>query len=78
MRGVDQGIDALALQIFGEAGGATKTAAAHRHGLAHRPRGAAGERDRHVAVAAPGEALGQRARFRRAAEDEDLFRHAAS
>ena len=77
MRRVDQRIDALAAQIIGQAGGAAKSAAADRHGLTRRRRGAAGKRGRDIEIAAPGEALGQRARFRSAAENEDLVRHAA-
>jgi len=77
MRCVDQDVDMLALQIISKPVGPAKTADPHRHRLARRRGGAAGKRQRHVKIAARRQPLGQRARFRGAAKDEDLFRHAA-
>ena len=71
MRGVDQGIDALADEICGETVGAAEAADAHRHRLRGGRGGAAGERQRHGEVGAAGEASGQLPRFRGAAENED-------
>ncbi len=71
MGGVDQGVDSLRNEIVGEARCAAKTADADWHGVRNRRRGAAGERQRHVEIAAPGEAFAKEARFRGAAENED-------
>ena len=55
MRRVDQRVDALAAQIFGEALGAAEPADANRHGLRQRLRRAAGERQGHGEIVAGGE-----------------------
>ena len=77
MRGVDQGVDTLRGEIIGEAGGAAKAADADRHGVRNRRSGAAGERQRHVEIAAFGEPFAEQARFGGAAENEDAW-HAKS
>ncbi len=74
MRGVDQRVDALAQQIIRQSCGAAKTAAANRHRLARGRSGAAGERQRHVKLAAAGQSFRQHARFRRTAENKDCAR----
>ena len=73
MRGVDQSVDALRDEIVGQARGAAKAADANRHGMRDRRSGAAGERQRHVEIAALGEAFAEQARFRGAAENEDAW-----
>ncbi len=73
MRGVDQRIDPLAIEIIGKPGHAAEAAAADRHRLRHGRSGTAGERQRNVEIGARGEAFGQEPRFRRAAENEDAW-----
>ena len=73
MRRVDQRVDALAAQIFGEALGAAEPADADRNGLRQRLRRPAGERQRHGEIAARGEDAGQFSGLRRAAKDEDAL-----
>ena len=71
MGGVDQGIDALANEIFCKTVGTAKAADTNRHRLCGGRGGAAGERQRDVEVGTSGEAPGQLPRFRSAAENED-------
>ena len=71
MGGVDQGIDALANEIFCETVGTAKAADADRHRLHSGRCRAAGERQRNVEAGTAGEASGQLPRFRCAAENED-------
>ena len=73
MRRVDQHVDALARQIIRQARGAAEAAAADRNRLARGRSGPAGERQRHVELAAAGQSFRQQARFGRAAENEDAF-----
>ena len=78
MRGIDQHIDTLCDEIIGEANRAAKAADANRYRVRYRRSRAAGERQRHVEVAALGETFAQHAGFRGAAENEDAwqeFRH---
>ncbi len=70
---VDQRVDALAAQIFGEALGAAEPADANRNGLRQWLRRAAGERQRHGEIVAGGEDAGQLSGLRRAAKNEDAL-----
>ena len=71
MGGVDQGIDALADEIFRKTFGTAKAADTDRHRLRGGRGRAAGERQRDVEAGTAGEAPGQLPRFRGAAENED-------
>jgi len=71
MGDVDQGIDALADEIFCKTVGAAKATDTDRHRLRGGRCRAAGERQRDFEVVTPGEASGQLSRFRGAAENED-------
>ena len=71
MGGVDQGIDALADEIFCETFGTAKATDTDRHRLRGGRRRAAGKRQRDLEAGATGEASGQLPRFRSAAENED-------
>lgn len=71
MRGIDDGVDALAAEMIREALDAAKAADAHRDWLYSRRRRAAGERKRDGETGARGKTSGQLPGFRRAAENED-------
>ena len=71
MGGVDQGIDALADEIFCETFGTTKATDTDRHRLRGGRCRAAGERQRDVEAGTAGEAPGQLPGFRSTAENED-------
>jgi hypothetical protein len=71
MGGVDQGIDALADEIFCETVGAAKATDTDRHRLRGGRCRAAGERQGDFEIVTPDEASGQLPRFRGAAENED-------
>ena len=73
MRGIDQDIDACALEIMGKPLGAAKTANAHRHALWRRLLGASRKRQHYGNMRAHCERAGKRARFRRACENEDVL-----
>ena len=64
-------------QIVREARGAAETAAAHRHRLARRRGGAAGERQHDLEIGAACQPLRKHPRLGRAAENEDAW-HVAS
>jgi hypothetical protein len=71
MGGVDERVDAFGGKIVCEPISATEAADPHRHGLARRRRGAAGERQRHRQLGTTGKALRQASGFRGPAENED-------
>ncbi len=77
MGGIDQNIDALALEISGKARGAAKAAAAHRHRLSQRRSRTTGERERYLKRRTFSQLCRQQARLAGAAKNKDA-RHAAS
>jgi len=77
MRGVDQRAHFFAQEMVGKTVASAKAADSNRDRVFDRNRRAAGERQRHFQAAAPYQAFAQYARFRGAAENEDLG-HAAS
>ena len=72
---IDQDIDVVIGEVAGETVGAAEAAAPHRDRLACRRGGTAGQRQRDGKVRPAGQAAGQFARFRGAAENENA--HAA-
>ena len=70
MGGVDDGVDALAREIGGEALGAAEAADAQRDRRRRGVRRRAGEREDRLDLGLVGDPPRQRARFRRAAENE--------
>ena len=69
---VDEGVDPLALQVGGEAGGAAETADPGRGILVDDLRGSTGERHGDADVRPDGETPGEQPRLGRAAENEDV------
>ena len=77
MRSVDQNVDAFRSEIIGQTRSAAEAADPDGYGMRNRRSGAAGERQRHLEIAAPGQAFAQHAGFGSAAENEDAW-HAVS
>ena len=71
MGGVDDGVDALAREIGGEARGAAEAADPERDRRRRRIGRRAGEREERLDLGVIGDPPRQRARFRRAAENEE-------
>ena len=72
MGGIDQHVDALALQISGQPLGAAEAADPHRNRLRGRLGRAAGQRKRYLEIRPFRQQARQLPRFRRAAEYENM------